>query len=116
MFFQKNLLWKLVIYDDSGRETSFIFKISGSSIQRVEDIPDVQPGWLTEIPMTKLFNALFEGESLTSLYVRINDCVFADMIESEIQDVDIMSDPLLRILFDGALASYQKAQLSRIQK
>jgi hypothetical protein len=64
--------------------------------------------------MSKLYSALFHGESLTSLYLRINDCFFDRAIEKRIIDVDIMNDPLLRCLYDGAIASYQKEQLKRI--
>jgi len=67
--------------------------------------------WSTEVPIAKLYAALEEGESLTSMYVRINDRVFDSEIEKEIQAADVMEDPLIRCLFTGVFGAYQKAQL-----
>ena len=40
--------------------------------------------WTTEIPVSKFYAALELGESLTSMYMRINDAVFDPEIEAEI--------------------------------
>lgn len=113
-YFEKTVFWKLSVYDHLGHESAFFYKIKNSQISKIELSECETLGWLTEIPMSKLNNALFHGESLTSLYLRINDCIFDKTIENEIVDVDIMNDPLLRCLYDGAIASYQKEQLKRI--
>lgn len=103
-----------MVYDHLGGEFSFFYKIEDTQIQKIEPNEVGRLGWLTEIPMFKLHRALFHGESLTSLYLRINDCIFESAIETEIVDVDIMNDPLLRCLYNGAIPSYQKEQLKRI--
>lgn len=115
-YFEKILFWQLCVYDHLGNEYSFFYKIHNSQINRVEANEVRALGWLTEIPMSKFYSALFHGESLTSLYLRINDCIFDAVIENEIIDIDIMNDPLLRCLYDGAIASYQKEQLKRIHR
>jgi hypothetical protein len=56
--------------------------------------------WTTEVPIAKLYAALELGESLTSMYVRINGSQFEEIVD----------DPLIRCLFNGSLGSYQKAQ------
>lgn len=113
-YFEKTVYWKLCVYNHLGDIFSFFYKIQGSQIERVDSNDFSQFGWLTEIPVSKLYTALFHGESLTSLYLRINDCTFDAQIENEMVDIDIMNDPLLRCLYDGAIASYQKEQLIRL--
>jgi hypothetical protein len=71
-------------------------------------------GWLTEVPAAKLYAALEEGESLTSMYVRINDTVFDADTERELLDVDVVDDPLIRCLFSDTFGAYQAAQLRRL--
>ena len=90
------------------------YKICGNYIERTDS--QVKFSWLTEISIAKLFAALENGESLTSIYMRINDFKFEPDIENEIASVDVMEDPLIRCLYNGEFASYQKAQLRRINK
>lgn len=71
---------------------------------------------MTQVPEAKLFSALTEGEALTSMYVRINDRLFSQETEVELQSVDVIEDPLLRCLFNQSFGSYQRAQLKRLQK
>lgn len=102
-YFEKLRGWKLSIFDHLGAVTNFYYRLDGNSIERL----DVEPAgitWVTEIPMAKLQAGLESGESLTSMYVRIH---------AE-PGVDIVDDPLIRCLFNGAFASYQKAQLKRL--
>ena len=118
-YFHKPRLWRLSIYDHRGEVTNVYYRVVRANIERVMEgeYRDQEPlAWATEIPFLKFFTALEKGESLTSMYMRINDVVFDTSIEKEIEFVDILEDPLLRCLFNGAIASYQKAQLERIKK
>jgi hypothetical protein len=72
--------------------------------------------WTTEIPMSKLYAALELGESLTSMYMRINDAVFEADIEEQIRSVDIVDDPLIHCLFNDVFGAYQAAQLRRLME
>ena len=72
-------------------------------------------GWLTEVPIAKIYAALELGEALTSMYIRINDAVFQDEIENEIQTTDVVEDPLIKCLFTNIFGAYQKAQLKRLK-
>ncbi len=113
-FFSKSIFWKLSIYDHQGMAKDLYYKICGNYIERTDS--QVKFSWLTEISIAKLFAALENGESLTSIYMRINDFKFEPDIENEIASVDVMEDPLIRCLYNGEFASYQKAQLRRINK
>jgi hypothetical protein len=90
------------------------YRLQGSQIERLA-APEGELAWLTEVPMARLHGALEDGESLTSIYVRINDRVFATGIEKELKHVDPLEDPLLRCLFNGFFGSYQLAQLKRLR-
>jgi hypothetical protein len=72
--------------------------------------------WTTEIPLSKLYAALELGESLTSLYLRINDALFDAETEADIASADIVDDPLIRCLFNDAIGAYQAAQLRRLKQ
>jgi hypothetical protein len=71
-------------------------------------------GWTTEIAGAKLHAALEQGESLTSMYMRINDIVFDTDTERALVQVDMVDDPLIRCLFSDTFGAYQKAQLRRL--
>ncbi|MNL02211.1 hypothetical protein D3C87_1227120 [compost metagenome] len=114
IYFDKPRVWSLSVFDHTGDVQTFLYKVKCENIERVGDTND-RPSWTTEIPVAKLYAALELGESLTSLYMRINDVVFEPAIEKEIQYADIVEDPLIRCLFNGDFGSYQKAQLKRIK-
>lgn len=114
IYFDKSRIWRLSIYDHTGNAQIFSYKVKGETIELAPD-NSVEPSWTTEIPISKLYSALELGESLTSLYMRINDVIFESAIEKEIQYADIVEDPLIRCLFNGGFGSYQKAQLKRIK-
>lgn len=101
-FFRTQRIWQLRTYTHDGHLKAYNYEIAGQNIKRVEnsDLHD----WSTEIPESKLFGALDDGESLTSIYVRVNNPNGQDPLE----------DPLLRCLYEGLLGSYQKAQLKRL--
>lgn len=113
VYFGKPRLWQLSVYDQTGAVTSFYYRIKAGVIERALKAED-SIAWCTEIPISKFYAALELGESLTSMYLRINDMVFASDIENEIQIADPMEDPLIRCLFTGVFGAYQKAQLKRL--
>ncbi len=116
IYFEKPRLWQLSIFDHKGSITSFHYRLANEKIELIEDHHGAL-SWTTEIPISKLYAALNSGESLTSLYMRINDTLFDEQTEKEIKFADIIEDPLTRCLFNGvAFASYQRAQLKRIQE
>jgi hypothetical protein len=111
-FSKKPRLWRLSIFDDRGEVTQFSYRVEGSSITPAEHGP---PSWWTEVPLVKLYAALEQGESLTSMYVRINDVRFDDAVEAELADADVLEDPLIRALFEGVFGAYPRAQLARLR-
>jgi len=103
-FFQQPCVWLLSVYDHDGAEQQFRFRIEGDRIAAAER--SEAPDWHTEIPLAKLYAGLTQGESLTSLYLRILGAP---------EDADIVDDPLIRSLFDDTtFGAYQAAQLERL--
>jgi hypothetical protein len=113
-YFRKPRHWRLSIFDHQGRATVFHYQIHKTQIESIHE-NDGPLAWTTEVPIAKLFAALELGESLTSMYLRMNDQKFEPAIEDEIQNVDMIEDPLIRCLFHGAFGAYQIAQLRRIR-
>ncbi len=111
-YFEKVRYWRLMLYDHKGNAQNFDFEVLRSEIKFITDAKSIS--WTTEISMYKLYQAIENGEALTSLYLRINDMIFAPEIEKTIATVDILEDPLVRCLFSGQIGSYQKAQLKKI--
>ncbi|MFC0169520.1 MBL fold metallo-hydrolase [Pseudoduganella danionis] len=96
--------WQLSVYDHEGRGQQFRYRIHGDEIALDDSI--ATPQWQTAIPLAKLYAGLALGESLTSMYVRIDGAP---------PEADVVDDPLIRCLFNDAFAAYQAAQLRRIQ-
>ncbi|MNT06214.1 hypothetical protein D3C72_1408700 [compost metagenome] len=113
-YFEKPRLWRLSLYDDLGVVTQFHYNLVGSDIELL-GAWDEPLAWTTEVPIAKVYAALELGESLTSMYMRINEMVFDLGIEKEIGSADIVEDPLIRCLFNGAFGAYQMAQLKRLK-
>jgi L-ascorbate metabolism protein UlaG (beta-lactamase superfamily) len=113
-YFETGRVWRLAVYDGAGAVTHFSFRVQGDQIERVAD-GEGPLAWTTEIPASKLYAALELGESLTSMYMRINDTVFEPAIEAEIAAADIVDDPLIRCLFNDVFGAYQAAQLRRLR-
>ena len=113
VYFDKARIWKLSLFDHEGTQFTFFYEVQKSKIAAIKS-DQAKVAWSTEIPIQKLYSALENGESLSSLYMRINDLFFAEEIEKEIIYADILCDPLLRCLFSGQIGSYQKAQLARL--
>jgi hypothetical protein len=103
-YFATPCVWQLSVYDHKGSAQHYRYRIHGDTIAPMDD--EEAPTWRTEIPAAKLYAGLALGESLTSMYMRI---------EGAPEDADIVDDPLIRTLFDNAFAAYQAAQLRRIK-
>ncbi|AIY42117.1 hypothetical protein LT85_2959 [Collimonas arenae] len=74
-FFRQPRLWQLTLYGNAGDATHFHYRTDGDSIELVG--PTDEPlSWTTEVSLAKCYAALALGESLTSMYVRINDHTF----------------------------------------
>lgn len=102
-FFRKRRRWRLSTFDCEGIATHHDFQIDEERAEPTNH--EGNPEWTTEIPTRKLYGALAQGESLTSLYARVS---------AEHDDVDPLEDPLLRALYNGNFGAYQRAQLRRI--
>jgi hypothetical protein len=121
-YFEQPRLWRLSVYDHAGALLQFFYRIEGEQIdllERTEAETEVGAGrlaWTTDIPISKLYAALELGESLTSMYMRINDTVFADDIEHALSAAEVIDDPLIRCLFNEVFGAYQSAQLRRLSE
>ncbi len=113
-YFEQPRVWRLSTYDHAGTGIDYHYRIEGDAITALAS-PDEPLAWTTEIPAAKLYAALELGESLTSMYMRINDVVFDDAIEAQIGSAEVVDDPLIRCLFNEVFGAYQAAQLRRLQ-
>jgi hypothetical protein len=103
IYFETTKLWKLSVYDHLGKPTDFYYIIKAENIEITSKQNSVD--WVTEVPIVKLYAALDQGEALTSMYIRIKNSQFEDIIE----------DPLIRCLFNSSVGAYQAAQLKNLQ-
>ncbi|MFM6929730.1 MAG: MBL fold metallo-hydrolase [Bdellovibrio sp.] len=104
IYFEKVRLWHLKTYDDAGMEATYGYLVEQNHLISTDPSKE-QADWTTEVPLAKLYAALELGESLTSMYVRINGSQFEEIVD----------DPLIRCLFNGSIGSYQKAQLLELR-
>ena len=112
-YFQAPRLWRLSLYGHDGAATVLHYRTHGDQIALLEQT-DEAPGWTTEVPLVKCHAALVLGESLTSMYMRINDHAFDAATQALLDEADIVDDPLIRCLFNDAIGAYQAAQLQRL--
>jgi hypothetical protein len=108
-YFAKARIWELRIFNSDKIPQSFFYSIQGQSMKALVERRDTE--WLTEICAYKLYQALNSGESLTSLYLRINDEFFSQETEADLTDIDFLQDPLIRCLYEGQAGLYQRHQL-----
>lgn len=94
--------WSLLIYE----ENKTLKEITLTSKPKLKSY--VIQNWTTEVIAKKLYQALRESATLTSLNPRINDT------QKDESTLDILQDPLLQILYNKDPLSYQKSQLKRI--
>jgi hypothetical protein len=111
-FFAQPRLWRLSVFNHEGTATHHHYRVHSDSIAPAAAGP---LSWATEIPAAKLYAALALGESLTSMYMRINDMRFDDATEADLADSELVDDPLIRCLFNDAFGAYQAAQLRRLK-
>lgn len=112
-YFDAPRIWRLAVVDHLGVATEYRYRLEGEVAQGAG--ADAGPlGWSTEIPAAKLYAALALGESLTSMYMRINDMLFDAGTEAALADVDVVDDPLIRCLFSDTFGAYQAAQMRRL--
>jgi hypothetical protein len=112
-YFDQPRTWLLSVYDHEGLATGFRYRLEPDR-EAVPAAGDEAPGWTTDIPAVKLYAALELGESLTSMYMRINDAVFDADTEAALVEADVVDDPLIRCLFGHTFGAYQAAQLRRL--
>jgi hypothetical protein len=112
-YFDQVRIWELSVYDHAGKATRFRYRRAPGGPARLDGSAEA-PGWTTDIPAAKLYAALEQGESLTSMYMRINDTVFDADTERDLLDADVVDDPLIRCLFSDTFGAYQAAQLRRL--
>jgi hypothetical protein len=115
-FSNNDLFWKLTLYNNKGFQTQFHYCFQKGQITSVAQ-SDIEPEsvfWTTEISQYKLYWALKGRETLTSLYIRINEFEFSEPIENELSQVDVLEDPLLAALYSFEVLTYQKFQLSNL--
>ncbi len=116
-YFHSPRIWKLAVFDHKGCSTNYFYQLTRLRLENFEGQCDPEVlSWLTEVPQAKLYAALYMGESLTSMYLRINDFRFEDAIEKLVHEANVVEDPLIRCLFSGVFASYQSAQLRSLTK
>ena len=111
-YFDQPRVWQLTLYDHSGVATRWRYRLAGQAAIVDEDCGPL--GWTTELPAAKLYAALAFGESLTTMYMRINDAVFDAAEEVALAEADVVDDPLIRCLFSDTFGAYQAAQLRRL--
>jgi hypothetical protein len=112
-YFDRPRVWQLTIYDHAGEATRFRYRLDNGNATHAGDGAG-PPGWTTDIPAAKLYAALELGESLTSMYMRINDAAFDADTERDLEQADVVDDPLIRCLFSDGFGAYQRAQLGRL--
>jgi L-ascorbate metabolism protein UlaG (beta-lactamase superfamily) len=113
-YFEQPRLWRLSVFDHEGTRTDWHYRVEGDGIEPVAaDAGSLS--WTTEIPAAKLYAALELGESLTSMYMRINDQRFDAATELDLETAELVDDPLIRCLFNDAFGAYQAAQLRRLK-
>lgn len=112
-YFASPRLWRLSVFDHKGQGQDFFYRVKGSKIELLTEATG-EIAWTTEVSIYKLHAALQAGETLTSMYMRINDFDFAAELSSSVVEVDVVEDPLVRCLFNGVFGAYQLAQLRRL--
>lgn len=116
-FFSRRQTWQLDLLNSQGVRTSFFYFIKGSEIEfRGSSGHPSTASWITEASEYKLYSALYSGESLTSMYLRVNDKENFWNTMEDLAQADVFEDPLIRVLFYESVGSYQYHQLLRIQQ
>jgi hypothetical protein len=113
-YFDVTRTWQLSLYDHEGGAVHLRYRLDPQDGATIVGEDAGPLGWTTEVPIAKVYAALELGESLTSMYVRINDAEFDAASERALEDADVVDDPLVRCLFGDTFGAYQAAQLQRL--
>ncbi len=120
-YFDEPRIWQLSLFGSAGEVTRLRYRLDAESAILFGADADADAGtdsaplgWTTGIPAAKLYAALEHGESLTSMYMRINDTLFDAATEAALAQADVVDDPLIRCLFGDSFGAYQAAQLRRL--
>ena len=108
-FFSVPRSWRLTVYDARQQPRNFFYAIDGLHIEPSLEVP---ADWSTEVSAHKLWGALNRGETLTSMYLRLND---HSVRLEDVLGIDPGEDPLIRCLFSGNFGAYQKHQLVELK-
>lgn len=108
-FFAVPRSWRLTVYDAGQQPRNFHYAIDGFDIEPSLQVP---VDWSTEVSAHKLWAALYRGETLTSMYLRLND---HSVRLEDVRGIDPGEDPLIRCLFSGNFGAYQKNQLVELK-
>jgi L-ascorbate metabolism protein UlaG (beta-lactamase superfamily) len=111
-YFSAPKVWLLTIYSFDGTTSDYYYQIHKNQLTRLA--PTKFSDWHTEIIDVRLYGALNHGESLSSLYMRINDKPETLVPDFDFASIDVLEDPLLHVLYTGRFGSYQKAQLDKL--
>ena len=105
--------WRLSVYDHEGLRVDHHYRVHvGTGLEVTADGNACE--WTTEIAAARMYGALAHGEALTSLYLRVHDGPYAPSVREGLSDVDVLEDPLIRDLYTGVFAAYQREQLARL--
>lgn len=113
-YFSKKRYWRLALYDHLGNERIFNYFADNNQLRITGELTAL-PDWITEVPIQKLHAAIATGESLTSMYLRVNDQKLNPEIEEDLAMSEVTEDPLIHCLFSGVFGSYQEVQLQKIK-
>lgn len=115
--------WRPAAFDE--RSVAENFDPRGESAQGRAAPAGFAPDVITEIPGVKLHAVLETGESLTSIAARVRPmwqarpgrppAATAEARPLDAEDFDPLEDPLLRALYAGDVAAYQRGQLRRLR-
>jgi hypothetical protein len=112
-YFDAPRIWQLSLHGSAGEVTRLRYRLGAQGATLVGE--EAGPlGWSTELPAAKLYAALENGESLTSMYMRINATGFDPDTEAALAQADVVDDPLIRCLLSDTFGAYQAAQLRRL--
>jgi hypothetical protein len=113
-YFSNPKIWALSIYDHAGTQTQFLYKVNSNNLELISENHG-PVGWLTEVSFFKLHAAIEFGETLSSMYLRVNDTIFDASVEADLAEMEVLDDPLIRCLFNGKFGAYQREQLKRLR-
>lgn len=107
--------YSLKIYDPNFVVKTFYYKLDAGKMQYSEDVLQ-GVDWHCEISAYKLLCALSRGESLSSIYLRVDSKALGFREDLQGSEADVLQDPLIQVLYTNQFANYQKYQLKNILK